>query len=300
MLFRSHQGYVEEWVVGYRTQLPGAVTFDASYIDRAYKDRPAQVDTNQVFNGKVWGGLVDPSQNNIYLITNNKWNWFVYRGIEFTATKQASTLQLITTYTLAYDHLDGTWQPNDPAAILQPDAFANNAGIGTVRGNTTNSLGADTRNRMWQHHQWRTGVTWAAPWKLRISNTFTMQSGTPSGPITTNLAASDPQYGPATMLIGGRTVSNPLATTLRFAYPTRGDGQLWTPWLTTWNVRVSRTFPVREFSSLEVALDTFNLTNRGAAQQFVSGGNQINSTNFDQMQNVQTPRAAQISARWRF
>jgi hypothetical protein len=37
-----HQGFVGEWVVGYRTQLPGAVTFDASYIDRAYKDRPAR------------------------------------------------------------------------------------------------------------------------------------------------------------------------------------------------------------------------------------------------------------------
>jgi hypothetical protein len=258
------------------------------------------VDTNQIYNGNVWAGLVDPSQNNIYLITNNKWNWFVYRGIEFTATKQTSRLQLITTYTLAYDHIDGTWQPNDPAAILQPGSFPNNSGIGTVRGNTSNSLGGDTRNRSWQHHQWRTAVTWAAPWKLRISNTFTMQSGTPSGPITTNLAAPDPQYGPATLVIGGRTVSNPLATTLRFAYPTRGDGQLWTPWLTTWNLRIGRTFPIHEFSSVEVALDTFNLINRGAAQQFVTGGNQINSGNYDQMQNVQPPRAAQISGRWRF
>jgi hypothetical protein len=295
---KRHQGYVQEWIVGYRTQLPGAVTFDASYIDRAYKDRPAQVDTNQIYNGNVWGGLIDPTQNNIYLITNNKWNWFVYRGIEFTATKQTSTVQLISTYTLAYDHISGTWQPNDPASMLQPYSFPNNAGIGTVRGNTTNSLGGDTRNRMWQHHQWRTGLTWSAPWRLRVSNTFTMQSGTPSGPITTNIAAPDPQYGPATMVIAGRTVSNPLATTLRFAYATRGDGQLWTPWLTTWNVRVGRTFRIAERTSLDVALDTFNLTNRGAAQQFVTGGNQINSTNYGQMQNVQTPRAAQISARW--
>ncbi len=297
---KRHQGFVEEWVAGYRTQLPGAVTFDASYINRAYKDRPAQIDINQVYNGNVWAGLVDPTQNNIYLITNNKWNWFVYRGIEFTATKQTSTVQFISTYTLAYDHIDGTWQPNDPASFIQPGAFADDSGIGSVRGNNTNSLGADTRNRMWQHHQWRTGLTWSAPWKLRVANTFTMQSGTPSGPITTNLAAPDPQFGPPTLTIAGRTVSNPLATTLRFAYPTRGDGQLWTPWLTTWNLRVARSFGLREFSSLEVALDTFNLTNRGAAQQFVTGGNQINSTNYGQMQNVQTPRAAQISARWRF
>ena len=44
---------------------------------------------------------MDPTQNNVYLITNNKWNWFVYQGLEFTATKQSSKLQLISTYTLA-------------------------------------------------------------------------------------------------------------------------------------------------------------------------------------------------------
>ena len=61
---------MQEWVIGYRRQLPAAFTFDASYITRDYKDRPAQVDINQIFNGNVWAGLVDPTHNNIYLITN--------------------------------------------------------------------------------------------------------------------------------------------------------------------------------------------------------------------------------------
>ena len=120
-----------------------AFTFDASYITRDYKDRPAQVDINQIYTGNVWAGLVDPTQNNVYLITNNKWNWFVYQGIEFTATKQSTKLQFISTYTLAYDHIAGTWQPGDPAAFIQPETFANNAGIGTVRGNTTSSYTGD-------------------------------------------------------------------------------------------------------------------------------------------------------------
>jgi hypothetical protein len=297
---KRHQGYVEEWILGYRTQLPGAVTLDVSYIDRAYKDRPAQVDTNQIYNGNVWAGLKDPSQNNIYLITNNKWNWFVYRGIEFTATKQTSHVQLISTYTLAYDHLAGTWQPGDPAGIIQPDAFANSGGIGTVRGNSTNSYTGDTRNRMWQKHQWRTGLAWSAPWKLRVSNTFTTQSGTPTGPITTNIAAPDPQFGPTTLTINGRLVSNPLATTYRFAYATRGEGQLWTPWLIAWNTRIGREFTVSERSRIEIVADIFNLTNRGAAQQFINGGWQINSANYGGLQNIQTPRSAQFSARWHF
>ena len=297
---KRHQGYVQEWVVGYRRQLPAAFAFDASYITRDYKDRPAQVDINQIYNGKVWSGLVDPTQNNVYLITNNKWNWFVYQGLEFTATKQSARLQFISTYTLAYDHIAGTWQPGDPAGIIQPDTFANDAGIGSVRGNTTSSYTADTRNRSWQHHQWRTGLTWLAPWNIRVSNTFTMQSGIPSGPITTNLAASDPQFGPATMLIAGRTVSNPLATTYRFVYSNRGDGQLWTPWLTTWNTRFGRNFNLGEATSLEVAADVFNITNRGAAQQPLGNAQQINSANYGGFQNIQTPRAAQVSARWRF
>jgi hypothetical protein len=297
-----HQGYVEEWLVGYRTQLPGAVVVDVSYINRAYKDRPAQVDTNQIYNGNVWAGLVDPMQNSIYLITNNKWNWFVYRGVDFTVTKQTSTVQLIGTYTYSSDHIAGTWQPNDPAAFIQPGAFANDAGLGTVRGNTTNSLtgSADTRDRMWQHHQARTGVTWSAPWRLRVSSSLTAQSGTPTGPMTTNIAAPDPQYGPTTLAIGGRTVSNPLATTYRFAYANRGEGQLWCPWLTAWNARLGRSFALREGSSIEVAFDAFNITNRGAAQQFLNGANQVNGKNYGGLQNIQLPRSGQASIRWKF
>jgi hypothetical protein len=295
-----HQGFVDEWIVGYRTELPGKLTLDVSYIDRAYKDRPATVEINQIYNGNVWAGLVDPTQNSVTLVTNNRWNWFVYRGLEFTATKQTSKFQFISTYTRAWDHIAGTWQPNDPASFIQPNAFANDAGIGTVRGNTTNSLGGDTRNRMWQKHQFRSGVTWSAPWRFRLSNTFTAQSGTPTGPITTNISAPDPQFGPTTLTINGRLVSNPLATTTRFYYSTRGEGQLWTPWLIAWNARAGREFSLTERSSFEVVADFFNITNRGAAQQFVTGGNQINSTNYGGLQNIQTPRSAQFSVRWKF
>ena len=55
-----HQGYVQEWITGYRGQLPGAFTLDISYIDRGYRDRPAQVDINQIYNGSVWAGLKEP------------------------------------------------------------------------------------------------------------------------------------------------------------------------------------------------------------------------------------------------
>jgi hypothetical protein len=303
-----HQGYVREWLVGFRTQLKGGVVIDASYIDREYRDRPAQIDTNQIYtttaNGTVWSGIVNPALNNTYYITNNRWNWFVYQGYEVSVSKQARKLQLFGTYTYSPDHLAGGFQPNDPTAIIEPTKFANNAGLGSVRGNVTNDWTGDTRDRMWQRNQARVGSTYRAPWGIRLSSTITAQSGTPGGPVITNLTALGTpytgQYGPATMIISGRTVSNPLATTNRFAYKDRGTGQIWCPWLVQWNTLVGREFKITENQGLEADLNIYNITNNGAAQQFVNGNNIASAATFGSLQNVQQPRSAQISVRYHF
>jgi hypothetical protein len=303
-----HQGYVREWLVGYRTQLKGGVVIDASYIDREYRDRPAEIDTNQIYtttaNGTVWNGLVNSALNNTYLITNNKWNWFVYQGYEITVSKQAKNVQLFSTYTYSPDHLAGTFQPNDPTAIIEPTKFANNAGLGSVRGDVTNDWTGDTRDRMWQRNQARVGVTYRAPWGIRLSSTLTAQSGTPGGPVITNLTALGTpyagQYGPATMTIAGRTVSNPLATTNRFAYKDRGTGQIWCPWLIQWNTLVGRDFKITDRQTIEADLNIYNILNGGAAQQFVNGNNIASPATFGSLQNVQQPRSAQISLRYHF
>lgn len=303
-----HQGYVREWLVGYRTQLPGELVVDLSYIDREYRDRPAQYDTNQIYTttpsgGTVWSGLVNPALNNTYYVTNNKWNWFVYQGYEITVSKQTSKVQLFSTYTYSPDHLAGTFQPFDPTAIIEPTKFANNAGLGSVRGNVTNDWTGDTRDRMWQRNQSRIGVSWRAPWKVRLSTTITAQSGTPGGPVITTLAALGTpyagQYGPATLFINGRTVSNPLATTYRFKYADRGTGQIWCPWLVQWNTLAGREFRITDRQTVEADLNIYNITNNGAAQQFVNGNNASSST-FGSLQNVQLPRSAQISLRYHF
>jgi len=77
----------------------------------------------------------------------------------------------------------------------------------------------------------------------------------------TRIAASDPAYGPPTLtLSNGRLVSNPLATTIRFAYATRGDNQVEAPTQNTWNVRAAKEFRFGR-NKFEVALDLFNLFN---------------------------------------
>lgn len=302
-----HQGYVREWIAGYRTQLPHEVTLDVSYVDREYRDRPAAIDTNQIYTttptGTVWSGLVNPAFNNTYYITNNHWNWFVYQGYEATVSRQTKALQVFSTYTYSPDHIAGTWQPGDPPSIIEPGKFANNNGIGSVRGYVTNSYTGDTRDRMWQRQQSRTGVTYKAPWNLRVSTLITAQSGTPGGPVITTLTALGTpysnQYGPSTLHIDGRTVSNPLATAYRFKYADRGTGQIYCPWLIQWNALVGRDFRITDRQGVEADLNVYNLTNNDAGQQFVNGNNAASST-FGELQNIQLPRSAQISVRYHF
>ena len=74
---------------------------------------------------------------------------------------------------------------------------------------------------------------------------------------------------------------------------------MWTPWLKTWNARVGREFALGRGQSVQVDLDIFNIANAGAGQQFLGGNNNTNA-NFGLYQNIQMPRAGQISVRLKF
>ena len=310
-----HQEYTDEILLGYRRQLPGQISLDATFIRRAYKDMPAQIDVNGIYTGGVFRGYEDVSQNAILLQTNNVWNTPIYTGVEVVGSQRTRRSQFIVGYTRGFQHLDGTWQPNDPASFIQPTAFANNRGIGSIRGNENNSLSgtAQARNPMWIKHALRLAGSYNAPWGLTLSSNLNIFSGPYTGPIVSYLAAPDPQFGPATLVLSnGRTVSNPLATTVRFAYASRGEGQLQAPTLAQWNARVARRFALgnRRF---EIGLSVLNITNRDALQEFLGGGapntgsNQIGSPNFAygpdgtfRGQNRQAARTAQLSLQFEF
>lgn len=304
------QPFVDEWLVGYRRQFAGQVSIDASFIQRRYKHRPALVEVNGIYDGAVFSGYRNEAFNDIFLVTSNQWNWPVYSGIELTASKQTRWLQLLGGYTRAFQRLAGTWQPNDPASFIEPDKFDNNGGLGSVsRANETNSLSgnADIRNQMWLKHIGRLGVIYMAPWNFVVASTVSAQSGLLTGPVVTRIAAADPRFGPGTIrLSNGRVVPNPLATTVRFAFSNRGEGQIQGPAIVSWNARVGRDFRLGA-RRLEAALDIFNITNRGAVQSFLGGGNQTYSPNFAQRpdgtfigSSVQPPRSGQVTLRFVF
>src|SRR4029453_14920825 len=116
----------------------------------------------------------------------------------------------------------------------------------------------------------------------------------------TRLAAPDPRFGPSTVtLSNGRTVSNPLATTIRFAYPTRDQGQFRLASLHIVNLRFGRDFHFGKYP-LAPSLEIFNVTNHDAFHLIEQGAAQTFSPLFGQGRQRQAPRAAQVSARFVF
>ncbi len=304
-----HMQFTDEWIAGYRRQLPGRVALDAAFVHRDWKDRPAQVEVNGIYENGLFKGYRNEAFNEIYRVTNNRWNWFVYNALELTVSKRTDRLQILGGYTRAFQHIDGTWQPNDPASFIQPDAFPNDRGIGSFRGNETDSYSnpLNTRNSSWQEHQFRIAGTYTAPYGVTVATNYVALSGPYSGPLVDRLAAPDPRFGPATLtLSNGRVVQNPLATTFRFVGPTRGDGQIKAPTLHAWNLRLGRDFAFGT-RRLSASLDLLNVTNNGTDQEFRSGGNQRFSPNFAlapdgsfRGQNRQFARAAQVTVRFVF
>ncbi len=310
-----HQEHTDEFLVGFRRQFPAQISFDGSFIQRYYRDMPAQIDVNGIYQNNLFVGYSDPTQNAILLQTNNVWNTPVYTAFEFTAQQRTSKSQFIMGYTRTFQHLEGTYQPTDPALYIQPSTFADNAGIGTIRGNENNSLSgtAETRNPMWIPHVFRVAGSYNLPRGFIVSSNFNLMAGAWTGPIVKYLASPDPAFGPSTItLSNGRVVSNPLATTVRFAYSDRGTGQLQAPTLLFWDSRLSKTFRMSDSRSFEVGANITNITNNAAQQEFLGGGtttastgsNQIGSINFAynaqgvfQGQNRQAARAFQITGK---
>jgi len=138
------------------------------------------------------------------------------------------------------------------------------------------------------------------PWGTRLASVVAYQSGPWSGPIVTRISTPDPAFGPTTLVLSnGRLVSNPLATTIRFAYPTRADGQ-WAPkGMYSVNLQVSREFMFGS-RKLIATLSGFNLTNYDAPLVLASGANQQYSTLYRQGSIVQQPRAMQALFRFLF
>lgn len=292
------QPYVDELTLGYRRELPGRLVLGADFVARDYRAIPI---TRSGALAYVDGRIIR-TDSGVARVTANTWNHPKVMDLAVQLTKQTARLQLSAAYNRNWRQIEGTWAPGDPAAVLQPSTFANDAGIDGVRFARDNSLSgsAGTGTYGWADHSAAIAASYIGPGGIAMAATYRVQSGPWSGPILT-MVEPDPRFGPPVIEISGRNIPNPdpRATTLRFAYQTRGEGQLRLPAVHEMNVRIGLRRTTR-WGRLEPALDVYNVANAAGSISWASGANEMFNPNFGRPYRKQAPRSASVSLRFVF
>jgi hypothetical protein len=276
------QPIIDEAIVGYRRQFPGQIAIDVAGIYRKVHNLYALVDINGFYPaapGLPFGGFgrVDPNQGIVHQVQNNDWSAMQYRALQVTITKNmANNFQAMAAIHRQWQHQSGTWNPTDPAGFIQPDAFPNNRMLPRTRGpQDHNSYPGSTTAPMWNPFSYRFAGTWRAPMGMLFAGSYSVVSGGYSGWIVDRLPANHPdvlKYGPATVVSStGARHPNPLATRIRFAYATRGEGQVLLPATHTVGLKVSKMLRLGGSRDLQVSGNVLNLLNGGRGTEYARG-----------------------------
>ena len=249
-----HQPFVDEYAIGYAKQFPGQISLDLSFNRRYFKDAYAETDINGIYPSgpnQPFGGFgrVDPNHGMIMQQTNATWSQVVVTNLEAILAKNLShNFQVVGTFTRQWQHLDGTWNPTDPARFIQPDAFPNNRDLsrhlfGNGDDNSLDGGGAESGVA------YRPVLGAAGRAVLRAvghpSRGELRDSGgrlSRAGAIQQLRPAIRSSGREAFRLANGTTASNPLATSWRFPYGTRSDGQLRNETTRYLQLNLGRTF----------------------------------------------------------
>jgi carboxypeptidase family protein len=304
-----HQPFVDDFIVGLRRQFPGQISVDVSATRRYYQDGYALVDINGFYPdgpSLPFGGFgkVDPNRGIIYQQTNNSWNTAVHTALEAVVAKNLShNFQLLVSLNRQWAHESGFFNPTDPARFIQPDAFPNNRmlmlGFGNADQNNLDGRGQTSVNA-YRPYAATVAGQYFAPWGIMLAGSYAMQAGDYSGQIVTRIAAPDPRFGPPTVrLADGTTQPNPLATTIRFAFPTRGEGQVRNETARYLQLTVGRVFKVKD-QGFEAQLNMFNVFNAGPNTLYTTGSNQLYSANYLAPGNRHPPRVFAVTVKYRF
>ncbi len=307
------QPIIDEFIVGYRRQFPGQVSLDVAGINRKVHNMFAQTDINGIYpsgpNQPFGGfGLVDPNQGIVYRLTNNDWSTMHYYALQVTVAKNLSNnFQAMAALHRQWQHDSGTWNPTDPARFIQPDAFANNRMLWRTRDpNDHNSYPGSTTAPMWNPFSYRFNGTWHGPYGILAAGSYSIVSGGWSSWIVKQLPANSPEiavFGPATVVSStGVRQSNPLATRIRFVYPTRGEGQVLLAATHTVGFKLSKTFKLGGRRDFDIATNVLNLLNAGRGTEYARGGanRQYNTVAYLQPGNLQAARSFQVDLLFRF
>ena len=307
---KLRQPSVDEYAIGYAKQFPGQISLDLSFNRRYFKDAYAEYDINgfypdgpnQPFRGF---GRVDPNQGMIMQQTNASWSQVVVTNVEAILAKNLShNFQVMATATRQWQHLDGTWNPTDPARFIQPDTFPNNRDLsrhlfGNGDDNSLDGGGAES-GVAYRPYSVRIAGQYFAPWAIKAAASYVIQAGGYLGPVVIQNPTGDPIFGPARVTLdNGTTQPNPLATSWRFAYGTRSDGQLLNETTRYLQMNLGRAFKFGR-QSIDVGFGVFNVFNTGAHTQWNTGANRLNNTLYLSRFNRHPPRAFQLTLGYKF
>lgn len=305
-----HQPFVDEYAVGFAKQFRGQVSLDLSFNRRHFKDGYAEIDINGLYpdgpNQPFRGfGRVDPNQGMIMQQTNATWSQVVVTNLEaILAKNMANNFQVVVTATRQFQHIEGDWNPTDPARFIQPDRFPNNRDLSShLFGNgDDNSLNGGGRESgvAYRPYSVRVAGQYFAPAGIKVAASYVVQAGGYLGPVVIQNPTGDPLFGPSTVrLANGTTQSNPLATAWRFANGTRSDGQVRNETARFLQLQLGREFRFGG-QRIETTLGIFNVFNTGAHTQWNDGANRLNSPLYLSRFNRHPPRAFQITVGYKF
>jgi hypothetical protein len=298
------QPRTEEFTAGYSRQLPWRMAADVTFVYRQYRDKMVGFDTNGIYENGRFLGYRDVNYNQIIMVTNGSENWLTYKSIDFAVQKSLSDdLQFLAGYSYAALGLDGTWDRNDPASFLQPDAFKNSRGVGrTVNppSSQANSYATSSYvNTGTPPHNFKLNATYIAPYDITVGLSYLYQMGQWSGPVYTLIPQSEVTHPSTVTLSNGRVVSNPLATRTRFYYSSRDEDQFTAPALSEVNLKVGKRFRFRGYA-FEAAVQGFNILNRGDDLFFNSPTLVQGQPSTFTRRLTQAPRAGQVTFRASF
>ena len=309
---KLHQPFVDEYAVGYAKQFPGQISLDLSFNRRYFKDAYAEIDINGIY----------PSG------PNQPFGGFGLRRSEPGHDHAADQRHLEP----GGGHQRRGDPRQEPVAQLPGDGDGD-AAVAAPRRHlesrpTRRASSSPTRSRtiaICRVTCSATATTTAsmAAARNRASPTGRTRCASPGStsrrgkcgslPATSSrpAAISDPSWcrtppvirssdPGASRLANGTTQANPLATSWRFAYATRSEGQLLQR-----DDALSAAEPRRGRSSsaaraIDAGLGIFNVFNTGAHTQWNTGANRLNNSLYLSRFNRHPPRAFQLTLGYKF
>jgi len=304
-----HQPFVDEFAAGFARQFPGQISVDISASRRYFTDAYAEVDINGIYpDGPgqpfIGFGRVDPNRGMIMQQTNASWSKVVVTNMEAIIAKNLSHgFQVMASLTRQWQEISGTWNPTDPARFIQPEAFPNYRDLsrhlfGNGDDNTLDG-GGNESGVAYRPFSVRIAGQYFAPWSIRVAASYVIQAGGYLGPVVIQ-SGSNPIYGPGTVrLANGTTQSNPLATSWRFNYATRSEGQVRNETARYLQLNLGRTIKFGR-QSVDAGLGIFNVFNNGAFTQWNTNAQRINTPLYLGRFNRHPPRAFQLTLAYKF